>query len=70
MSNKKKYTKDALENGVGTTNGWGYDLFEGGYIDPHEILIDTAKADKLREAIDLLYDWKCEMEEDGILNDY
>lgn len=69
MRNEHKYTLEAIDNGVGTTNGWGYDLFEGGYIKPDDVLEDKFRAQELQEAIDLLKEWKYEMEEDGVLNE-
>lgn len=69
MNIELKYKQSAIDDGVGTTDGWGYDLFEGGYIVPSEILKDKDRAIEIQYAIDLLMSWKIELDNDGILND-
>lgn len=64
------YTEDAILNGVGSTDGFEYDVLLGGYIKPSKILKDKEKAKELQEAIDLLSDWRIELEMDVILNEY
>lgn len=67
---KKKYTEGALEFGVGTSNGFGYDVFQGGYIRPDEILLDQERVKQLQDAIDIIEAWREELDDDGILNDF
>lgn len=55
---------------VGTSNGFWYDLTDGGYIIPAEILIDKNRVKELNDAIKLLSDWKDELEEDEMLKEF
>jgi len=55
---------------VGSSNGFWYDLTDGGYINPDEILVDKDKAKKINEAIKLLRDWEDELRDDEMLNEF
>lgn len=48
-----KYENFINEDGIYTSDFW-YDLTDGGYIKPENILTDTLKAEKLNAAIELL----------------
>lgn len=65
-----KYQEGIVEEGVGTSNGFWYDLTDGGYIKPEEILTDENRVKELNDAIQLLEDWRSELEEDGVLNEF
>lgn len=39
------------------TTDWAYDLFEGGYIDPDQLLLDEEQREKLKEAIETVHDF-------------
>jgi hypothetical protein len=66
MSQQAKYK---ITEPVGTSNGFWYDISDGGYIVPEDILHDQERAKKLNEARDLLEEFKRELEEDEMLND-
>jgi len=55
---------------AGTSNGFWYDLTDGGYIIPDEILTDKNRVKELNDAIKLLEDWKDELEEDEMLKEF
>lgn len=61
-----KYLDDEL---IGTSNGFWYDISDGGYIIPSEVLVDQERAKQLADAIQLLMDWEEELREDEKLND-
>ena len=61
----KIYTKEALE-GI-SSDDFYYDLTSGGYIDPNNILLDKDRAKKLQEAINLIWEWEIQLQEDGVL---
>lgn len=62
---EEKYVNDEK---VGTSYGFWQDL-ENGYILPSEILNDSWRVQELEDAINLLNDWKNELESDEKLND-
>lgn len=53
-----------------TTNGFWYDITDGGYLKPENLLIDEKKSKALNEAIKLLEGWKQELEDDEMLIEY
>lgn len=59
MSRKMELKKNVK---IETDDFW-YDLFEGGYIDPEEILADKKDVEKVLEAIDILDDFRDSCEE-------
>lgn len=66
MENSEKYKETKIE----TTDGFWYDITDGGYIKPEEVLVDQERAQKLNDAITLLRDWYNELIEDEILFEY
>jgi hypothetical protein len=50
-----------------STDDFWYDLTDGGYIKPEEILEDPKDVEKIKAAIDTINRWKFEMEEKGII---
>lgn len=52
---------------INTSDFW-YDLFEGGYINPEKLLENKEDANKIKEAIALLKNFKDSAEEEDILN--
>lgn len=65
-----KYQEGIREEGVGSSNGFWYDLTDGGYIKPEEILRDKNRVEEIKAAIQLLEDWRDELNEDGVLNEF
>jgi hypothetical protein len=60
-----KFKKDAEV----TTSDFWYDLFEGGYIKPHKLLIDKSEADKVEEARKLLKQFKNSAYDQDVVTD-
>lgn len=50
-----------------STDDFWYDLTDGGYIKPEEILEDPKDVKKIKDAIEIINRWKFEMEEKGII---
>lgn len=67
---KDDYEPEVLKTGVGTSNGFDYDVLSGGYIDPFEILKNKERAQKIQDAINLLLAWQSELEDHNILNEF
>ena len=44
-----------------------YDLFDGGYIDPEDMLTDDKQVDKLLEAMNIIEDFLDQAEEEGVI---
>lgn len=51
---------------IPTSDPW-YDLFQGGYFKPEELLADQEEARKVREAMKLVHKFMDEMEDKGII---
>jgi hypothetical protein len=49
------------------TDDFWYDLTDGGYIKPEDILLDDDDIKKVKSALATLEEWKIEMESRGIL---
>jgi hypothetical protein len=49
------------------TDDFWYDLTDGGYIKPENILLDDEDIEKIKNAIHLLIEWKRQMGSRGIL---
>lgn len=58
-----EYQKDVK---IVTDDFW-YDLTDGGYIKPEEILADGKDIAKIKDAIETIARWKFDMEEKGII---
>ncbi len=58
-----KFKKDASVS----TNDFWYDLTDGGYINPRDLLEDEADIEKINDAIAIVEDFRNEMEEKEIL---
>jgi len=54
------------DSGITTDDFW-YDLFDGGYIKPEELLVDKNDIEKVKSAISVLEDFKEQLEENGII---
>lgn len=67
---KDKYEENILALGVGTYDGFDYDILSGGYVDPLKILKDKERAKKLVEAVELINQFGQELIDDGIYNEY
>lgn len=61
----KIYTKEALE-GINSDDFY-YGITSGGYIKPDKILLNKARAKKLQEAINLIWEWEIQLQEGGVL---
>lgn len=64
MKNKKKYK---ITEPNETTDGFWYDISDGGYIRPKDMLVDQERVEKLTEAIELLRSWEQELIDDEAL---
>lgn len=62
--------KYKISDPQGTSNGFWYDITDGGYIKPEDILVDQERASKLNEAIKLLEDFRDELSDDEMLNEW
>lgn len=51
-----------------TTDDFWYDLFDGGYIRPEELLQDRKDVNEVKNAIDLLLEFRREAESNGIID--
>jgi len=49
------------------TDDFWYDLTDGGYIKPENILLSDEDIEKVKNALSVLTEWKREMESRGIL---
>ena len=49
------------------TNDLYYDLFDGGYIDPKELLVNKEDMDKVNKAVDTISSFLVEAEAKGVL---
>jgi len=49
------------------TNDLYYDLFDGGYIDPKELLVNKEDMDKVNKAVDTIRSFLVEAEAKGVL---
>lgn len=58
-----EYVKDAQ---IVTDDFW-YDLTDGGYIRPEELLKNEEDINKIKDALKIIMDWKSEMEEKEII---
>lgn len=55
---------------VGTSNGFWYDLTDGGYINPEEILEDPKQIERVNKAIMLLQRFEKELTNAELLNEF
>ena len=53
-------------NPISTDDPW-YDLFEGGYIKPEDVLVNDRQIFAVDKAIELLRDFMTAIEEDGAI---
>lgn len=53
----------------GSTSDFFYDIFDGGYIDPEDFLIDTDAA-KVRAALRTVLEFRDFLEENGMMEYY
>ena len=58
-----------IDKPIGTDDIY-YDLFDGGYIDPHELLTDDYEANLVEEAINRVKTFLREAQEAGVLEAY
>lgn len=56
-----------VDEPVVTTDDPYYDLFDGGYIDPHSLLEDSDDAEEVCEAIQLIKDFISKAVDVGVL---
>ena len=54
----------------GSSDGFWYDIGDGGYINPQEILDDTQQIQAVIDAVALLHDFEQAMEDAGLLNEF
>ena len=54
----------------GSSDGFWYDVTDGGYVKPEAVLADGEQVRKVKDAIDLLVDFKLAMEKKGLVIEY
>jgi hypothetical protein len=54
----------------GGSDGFWYDITNGGYIDPSEILEDKQQIDELLKAVELVKSFEDAMTENELLNEF
>lgn len=59
-----KFKKDVPKQG--SSDGFWYDIAEGGYIKPGEVLDDEEQLKKVNEAVELLRSFERALEAEGI----
>lgn len=62
-----KFKKDVPPQG--SSDGFWYDITDGGYIKPEEILDDQVQLDTVNEAIKVLKSFEMALEAEGITED-
>lgn len=55
---------------VGSSNGFWYDLTMGGYIKPEDLLVDEEQVKKVKEAIEILWDFEEALDHHDLLNEF
>jgi len=68
MSTKWKFKKYVEPQG--SNNGFWYDISDGGYIRPDELLDDPKQNKKVAEAIDLLISFKEALTDNELIIEY
>jgi len=61
--------KDDIEP-VGSSNGFWYDLTDGGYIRLEDILADNEQLKQVKEAIETLTSFKDALETNDLINEF
>ena len=54
----------------GSSSGFWYDLTDGGYIKPEEILEDAEQLEKLEDAIEIVRSFEVALEKNELLNEF
>ena len=54
----------------GSSNGFWYDITDGGYVRPEEVLADPEQVTQIRGAIALLRSFETALESNGLLNEF
>jgi hypothetical protein len=65
---KWKFKKDAEPQG--SSDGFWYDLVDGGYINPDEVLADEEQLKRVKEAINVLSSFQSALEANDLLNEF
>lgn len=51
---------------ISSTDGFEYDLFYGGYLEPEKFLIDKSQIRKVKEAIEIINEYKEQLIDSGL----
>jgi len=62
-----KFKKDVPQQG--SSDGFWYDITDGGRIDPAEVLDSEEQIKKVKEALELLQDFEKALEHEGITDE-
>lgn len=62
------FSKDAKPQG--SSDGFWYDLTDGGYIDIKAVLKHEDQIKKLQDAIDVVHSFEIALEREGLLNEF
>ena len=54
----------------GSSNGFWYDLVDGGYVKPEEVLDDLEQLNKLEDAIKLVHSFERMLDENNLINEF
>ena len=54
----------------GTSAGFWYDITDGGYIKPDDVLLDKVAVARVQEAVEILKSFEEALEENGLLNGF
>jgi len=54
----------------GSSDGFWYDITDGGYIKPEEVLIDANQLSELNNALAIVRDFEQALETEGLLNEF
>ena len=54
----------------GSSNDFWYDITDGGYVRPEEVLADPEQVTQIRGAIALLRSFETALESNGLLNEF
>lgn len=63
-----KFKEDAEPQG--SSSGFWYDIIDGGYIKPEELLADKEQLDRLKEALEIVGSFEEAMEDNELVNEF
>jgi len=70
METKMEWTFKKEAPMQGSSNGFWYDITEGGYVKAAEVLADPEQIELIRDALHTLNDFKSALEASGFLDEF